>query len=95
MRPLAVDCPTIFPFAQTVIIGFIGSNMATTISSITQLHSTAQPSQFLQQASASSLVVLAAFGYAYGGWRGALLGSFLVGILLTAGHSILYPPLLS
>ena len=30
-------------------------------------------------------------GYAYGGWRGALLGSFLVGIVLCAGPLVLYP----
>ena len=30
-------------------------------------------------------------GYAYGGWKGALLGSFLVGIFLCAGPLVLYP----
>ena len=30
-------------------------------------------------------------GYAYGGWKGALLGSFLVGIFLCAGCLVLYP----
>jgi PTS system ascorbate-specific IIC component len=30
-------------------------------------------------------------GYAYGGWRGAFLGSFIVGIFLCAGPLVLYP----
>ena len=31
------------------------------------------------------------FGNAYGGWKGALVGSFIVGIALTALPLILYP----
>ncbi len=91
-RP-AVDCPAIFPFApNAVIIGFIGSFLGGLVA------------MALMVAFGSETIMIPAAGicffsggtcgvcgYAYGGWKGALLGSFLVGIFLCAGPLVLYP----
>lgn len=89
----AVDCPAIFPFAPTaVVIGFVGSFLG-------GLFAMAMMVLF----NSSVIMIPAAgicffsggtcgvFGNAYGGWKGALVGSFLVGIVLTALPLILYP----
>lgn len=91
-RP-AVDCPAIFPFApDAVIIGFIGSFLGGLVAMalMVAFHS---PTIMIPAAGICffSGGTCGVCGYAYGGWRGALLGSFLVGIFLCAGPLILYP----
>lgn len=89
----AVDCPAIFPFApNAVIIGFIGAFLGGTFAT------------FMMVMLKSPVIMIPAagicffsggtsgvFGSVYGGWKGALLGSFIVGISLTALPLILYP----
>ena len=91
-RP-AVDCPAIFPFApNAVIIGFIGSFLGGLVAMalMVAFHSETImiPAAGICFFSGGTCGVC---GYAYGGWRGALLGSFLVGIVLCAGPLVLYP----
>lgn len=89
----AVDCPAIFPFAPTaVVIGFVGSFVGGLVA------------MALMVVFKSPVIMIPAagicffsggtcgvFGNAYGGWKGALLGSFLVGIALVALPLALYP----
>lgn len=89
----AVDCPAIFPFAPTsVIIGFAGSLLGGFFG------------MWLMIVFKSPVIMIPAagicffsggtcgvFGNAYGGWRGALVGSFIVGIALVVLPLILYP----
>ena len=89
----AVDCPAIFPYAPTaVVIGFIGSFLGGLFA------------MFLMVLFKSPVIMIPAagicffsggtsgvFGHAYGGWKGALVGSFVVGIALVALPLVLYP----
>lgn len=89
----AVDCPAIFPYAPTaVVIGFIGSFLGGLFV------------MFLMVLFKSPVIMIPAagicffsggtsgvFGNAYGGWKGALVGSFVVGIALVALPLVLYP----
>lgn len=89
----AVDCPAVFPYAPTaVIIGFIGSLLGGFFG------------MYLMILFKSPVILIPAagicffsggtsgvFGNAYGGWKGALLGSFLVGIALVVFPLVLYP----
>ncbi|MDU5105916.1 PTS ascorbate transporter subunit IIC [Clostridium sp.] len=89
----AVDCPAIFPFAPTaVLIGFVGAFLG------------GLAAMGLMVAFDSSVIMIPAagicffsggtcgiFGNAYGGWKGALIGSFIVGMALTGLPLILYP----
>lgn len=89
----AVDCPAIFPYAPTaVVIGFVGSFLGGLFS------------MFLMVLFKSPVIMIPAagicffsggtsgvFGNAYGGWKGALAGSFVVGIALVALPLVLYP----
>ena len=89
----AVDCPAIFPFAPTaVLIGFVGAFLG------------GLAAMALMVAFNSSVIMIPAagicffsggtagiFGNAYGGWKGALVGSFVVGLALTGLPLILYP----
>lgn len=89
----AVDCPAIFPFApNAVIIGFIGSLLGGFFG------------MFLMVIFKSPVIMIPAagicffsggtagvFGDAYGGWKGALVGSFIIGIGLVLLPLILYP----
>ena len=91
-RP-AVDCPAIFPFApNAVIIGFIGSFLGGLVAMAAMV---ALGSETIMIPAAGicffSGGTCGVCGYAYGGWKGALLGSFLVGIFLCAGPLVLYP----
>ena len=91
-RP-AVDCPAIFPFApNAVILGFIGSFVGGLVAMafMVAFHS---PTIMIPAAGICffSGGTCGVCGYAYGGWKGALLGSFLVGIFLCAGPLVLYP----
>lgn len=89
----AVDCPAIFPFAPTaVLIGFVGAFVG------------GLAAMGLMIVFNSSVIMIPAagicffsggtcgiFGNAYGGWKGALVGSFVVGMALTGLPLILYP----
>lgn len=89
----AVDCPAVFPYApNAVVIGFVGSLLGGLFG------------MFLMVVFKSPVIMIPAagisffsggtsgvFGYAYGGWKGALVGSFLVGIALVGLPLILYP----
>lgn len=89
----AVDCPAIFPYAPTaVVIGFIGSFLGGLFA------------MFLVVLFKSPVIMIPAagicffsggtsgvFGNAYGGWKGALVGLFVVGIALVALPLVLYP----
>lgn len=89
----AVDCPAIFPYApNAVLIGFVGSLLGGLFG------------MWMMVLFNSSVIIIPAagicffsggtsgiFGNAYGGWKGALLGSFLVGIALVALPLMLYP----
>lgn len=89
----AVDCPAIFPYAPTaVIIGFVGSLLGGFFG------------MWLMILFKSPVIMIPAagicffsggtsgvFGNIHGGWRGALVGSFLVGIALVVLPLIMYP----
>lgn len=89
----AVDCPAIFPFAPTaVLVGFVGSLLGgfAAMLAMAAFHS---PVIMIPAAGICffSGGTCGVFGNAYGGWKGALIGSFLVGILLCALPLVLYP----
>jgi PTS system ascorbate-specific IIC component len=89
----AVDCPAVFPFApNAVMIGFIGSFLGGLVAmgGMILFHGSVImiPAAGICFFSGGTCGV---FGNAYGGWRGALLASFLVGIVLCAGPLVLYP----
>lgn len=89
----AVDCPAIFPYAPTaVVIGFVGALLGGFFG------------MFLMIVFKSPVIMIPAagiaffsggtagvFGNVYGGWKGALLGSFLVGIALVGLPLLLCP----
>ena len=89
----AVDCPAIFPYAPTaVVIGFVGSLLGGIFGMIMMIVFKSPvimiPAAGICFFSGGTSGV---FGNAYGGWKGALVGSFLVGIALVALPLILYP----
>ena len=89
----AVDCPAIFPFAPTaVLIGFIGSFLGGLVA-MAGMVAMGSPTIMIPAAGICffSGGTCGVFGNAYGGWKGALVGSFIVGIALTALPLILYP----
>jgi ascorbate PTS system EIIC component len=89
----ALDVPTVFPFAPTaVIVGFLSSYTAGLIG------------VFLMVALKFPVVIIPAahicffsggtagvFGNSTGGWRGAVVGSFVIGLLLAFLPTVLYP----
>ncbi|MCI1664818.1 MAG: PTS transporter subunit IIC [Atopobiaceae bacterium] len=89
----AVDCPAVFPFApNAVMIGFIGS-FAGGLVAMAAMVLLGSPVIMIPAAGICffSGGTCGVFGHAYGGWRGALLASFLMGILLCALPLVLYP----
>lgn len=89
----AVDCPAIFPFAPTaVLIGFVGSFVGglAAMAIMVAMHSSVImiPAAGICFFSGGTCGI---FGNAYGGWKGALAGSFIVGMALTGLPLILYP----
>lgn len=89
----AVDCPAIFPFAPTaVVIGFVGAFtgglVAMAVMVILKSPVIMIPAAGICFFSGGTCGV---FGNAYGGWKGALVGSFIVGIGLVALPLLLYP----
>ncbi|MDR2975848.1 MAG: PTS transporter subunit IIC [Streptococcaceae bacterium] len=89
----AIDCPAIFPYApNAVILGFVGSfagglagmlGMVLFKSSVIMI-----PAAGICFFSGGTAGV---FGSVRGGWKGALLGSFVVGIGLVVLPMFLYP----
>ena len=93
-RP-ALDVPTVFPYApNAVIIGFISAYAAGLIAVFVMA---ALPSIFPVVIIPAAHICFfsggtaAVFGNSSGGWRGAVLGSFVVGLLLAFLPTILYP----
>lgn len=92
-RP-AVDCPSVFPFAPTaVILGFISSYVGGLVAMLFMILFKSSvimiPSASIAFFSGGTSGV---FGNSTGGWKGCVLGSFIVGILLVALPLLLYPP---
>lgn len=93
-RP-ALDVPTIFPYApNAVILGFLCSYTAGLLSVFVMA---AMPSVFPVVIIPAAHICFfsggtaAVFGNSSGGWRGAVLGSFLVGLALAFLPTFLYP----
>ena len=91
-RP-ALDVPTVFPFAPTaVIIGFLCSYAAGLVG-VTIMVALDFPVVIIPAAHICffSGGTAGVFGNSTGGWRGAMLGSFVVGLLLAFLPTVLYP----
>ncbi|MBU5592662.1 PTS transporter subunit IIC [Clostridium sp. MSJ-4] len=93
-RP-ALDVPTVFPYApNAVILGFITSYAAGLLAIVVMA---SLPSVFPVVIIPAAHICFfsggtaAVFGNSSGGWRGAILGSFVVGLLLAFLPTILYP----
>ncbi len=89
----AVDCPAIFPFAPTaVLVGFVGSLLGGLFAMLLMVVFKS-PTIMIPAAGICffSGGTCGVFGNAYGGWKGAFVGSFIVGIALCALPLILYP----
>jgi PTS system ascorbate-specific IIC component len=89
----AVDCPAIFPFAPTaVLVGFVGALLGGLFAMMCMVWMNSSvimiPAAGICFFSGGTCGV---FGNAYGGWKGAFVGSFIVGIVLCALPLILYP----
>lgn len=91
-RP-ALDVPTVFPFAPTaVIIGFMSSYAAGLLAVLVMV-AFKFPVVIIPAAHICffSGGTAAVFGNATGGWRGAIAGSFIQGLLLAFLPVLLYP----
>lgn len=93
-RP-ALDVPTVFPYApNAVILGFISAYTAGLLAIVVMA---SLPSVFPVVIIPAAHICFfsggtaAVFGNSSGGWRGALLGSFVAGLLLAFLPTILYP----
>lgn len=93
-RP-ALDVPTVFPYApNAVILGFISAYAAGLLAIVVMA---SLPSIFPVVIIPAAHICFfsggtaAVFGNSSGGWRGALLGSFVAGLLLAFLPTILYP----
>lgn len=93
-RP-ALDVPTVFPYApNAVILGFISAYAAGLLAIIVMA---SFPSIFPVVIIPAAHICFfsggtaAVFGNSSGGWRGAILGSFVAGLLLAFLPTILYP----
>lgn len=93
-RP-ALDVPTIFPYAPTaVLVGFIGSYAAgllgIVIMTVFHFSTVIIPAAHICFFSGGAAGV---FGNSTGGWRGALAGSFVMGLMLSFLPLLLLPVL--
>ncbi|TCS81963.1 PTS ascorbate transporter subunit IIC [Pectinatus cerevisiiphilus] len=91
-RP-ALDVPTVFPYAPTaVIVGFICSYaaglVAIAVMIVFKFSVVIIPAAHICFFSGGTAGV---FGNSFGGWRGAVIGSFVVGLLLAFLPCVLYP----
>lgn len=91
-RP-ALDVPTVFPYAPTaVIVGFLSAYaaglVAVVIMVVFKFPVVIIPAAHICFFSGGTAAV---FGNSTGGWRGAVAGSFVVGLLLAFLPTILYP----
>ena len=91
-RP-ALDVPTVFPYAPTaVIVGFLSAYAAGLIGVfvmvIFKFPVVIIPAAHICFFSGGTAGV---FGNSTGGWRGAVVGSFVVGLLLAFLPTVLYP----
>lgn len=88
----ALDCPVVFPYAPTAtVLGFISSFIgglvvmgALALFGQTVIIPVAIPYFFIG-------ATAAVFGNASGGWKGAIAGSFVTGILIGIGPALIYP----
>lgn len=88
----ALDCPAVFPYAPTaVIIGFLSAYIAGLVMMVIYMGvgwpviiPVAIPYFFIGGTAG-------VFGNATGGWKGAILGSAFVGILISLGPQAIYP----
>lgn len=89
----AVDCPAIFPFAPTqVVVGFVGA-LAGGLFGMLLMIIFKSPVIMIPAAGICffSGGTSGVFGSVYGGWKGALIASFIVGIGLVVLPLVLYP----
>lgn len=93
-RP-ALDVPTVFPYApNAVIIGFLSAYAAGLVAVVVMA---ALPSVFPVVIIPAAHICFfsggtaAVFGNSSGGWRGAVMGAFVSGLLLAFLPTILYP----
>ena len=90
-RP-ALDCPVVFPFAPTAtVIGFLAAYAGGLVTMIIMgligtivIIPVAVPYFFIG-------ATAGVFGNATGGWKGCVVGSFVVGILIAVGPALIYP----
>jgi PTS system ascorbate-specific IIC component len=88
----ALDCPAVFPYAPTAtIIGFLSAYAAGLLMmgvflalGTTVIIPVAIPYFFIG-------ATAGVFGNATGGWKGAVVGAFVVGILIAIGPYLMYP----
>ena len=88
----ALDCPVVFPYAPTAtVVGFISAYIGGLLCMfiLAALHMTviipvAIPYFFIG-------ATAGVFGNATGGWKGAIAGGFVTGILIAIGPALLYP----
>ncbi len=91
-RP-ALDVPTVFPFAPTaVILGFLCAYSAgllgVVVMAVLKFPVIIIPAAHIAFFSGGTAGI---FGNSTGGWRGAVAGSFVVGLLLAFLPAVLYP----
>lgn len=89
-RP-AVDCPVVFPYAPTaVVLGFISAYIAGILCMI--IFATIGMTIIIPVAGPYFFIggTAAVFANATGGWKGAIVGSFVTGILIAVGPAVMY-----
>lgn len=88
----ALDCPVVFPFAPTAtVIGFLAAYAGGLLTMVIMgfvgtivIIPVAVPYFFIG-------ATAGVFGNATGGWKGCIVGSFVVGILIAVGPALIYP----